>query len=269
MGKMIFAAIVSVLFATGAWAETIKVGGSGGMITLVTELSKAYMAKHHGDVIDVMQQSIEAKGGIMGAAEGMLDIGMAARLVRKDELALGLVASEIARVAGVVAVNAESVKLASIKSSQLCEIYSGQIRNWKELGGHDAAIRVFTKPDADSTKGVIRDKIPCFSKLSEAPHVVVMPKAQDMFNALVYNRDSIGITDVVAVDDSRGKLRALNLDGVVPSEENVKSGKWPVVKHYTLVTKGEPGGLAKRFIDFVRSAEGARIISKNRAVPAK
>lgn len=269
MKKTVLAAVLVLLLALPAGAETIKLAGSGGMIALMTELAKAYMAKYPGDVIDVMQQSIEAKGGIMGVYDGRLDIGMSARLLKRDEIALGLSPVEIARVAGVIAVHADSVNVKALKTAEVCGIYSGKIRNWKELGGADAPIRAFTKPDADSTKLVMRSGIDCFGALTEAPSVVVMPKAEDMYHALMNNPNSVGITDMVAVENSRGKLRGLALGGVEPSETNVKSGKWPVIKHYMLVTKGEPQGLARKFIDFVRGPEGSKIISRDRAVPVK
>jgi phosphate transport system substrate-binding protein len=269
MKRMILVAVLLCLFAGAAEAETIKLGGSGGMISLMTELAKAYMAKHPGDTIEVMQQSIEAKGGIMGAYEGRLDVGMSARQLKREETALGLVPVEIARVAGVFAVHAASVKARGLKVSDVCGIYAGKIKNWKEVGGSDSAIRVFTKSDADSTKMVMRTGLACYGALTEAPSVMVMPKAEDMFQALLHNPGAIGITDMVSVENSKGKLRALSLDGLDPSEANVKSGSWPVIKRYVLVTKGEPKALAKRFMDFIRGPEGTRIISNDRAVPVR
>ncbi len=261
--------LMAVFVPASAQAETIKMGGSGGMISLVTELAQAYTAKHPGDTIDIMKQSIEAKGGIMGAAEGRLDIGMSARLLEGDERALGLKATEIARVGTAVAVNAQSVKVHSLRSSQVCEIYSGLIKNWAEVGGQNAPIKVFTRPEPDATKISVRRGLKCFADLKEASHAISMPKSQDMFNALLNNSDSIGFTDIVAVDDAGGNIRALAIDGVECTPENVRNGKWPAVKNFILVTKGEPKGLSAKFIDFVRSPEGARIITKNKAVPVK
>lgn len=267
--RRFFVAFIIVLISTSAWAETIKVAGSGGMIPVVTDLAVAYMAKNPHDKIDVVQESIEAKGGIMGAYEGRLDIGMSARLLTAEEIALGLSTVEIARIATVVGVNAESVKITSIKSSQVCGIYSGQIKNWKELGGHDAPIKAFTRPEPDATKGVVRKGIKCFSKLAEASHVVMMPKSKDMYNALLNNPNAIGFTDMDKVDDSQGKIRALILDGIAPTEGNVKAEKWPITKNFVLVTKGQAKGLAARFIDFIKGSEGSRSIVKNKAVPVK
>ncbi len=260
--------VFTLIFMSIASAETINVAGSGGMITLMTELAKAYMAKHPGDTINIWQNSIEAKGGIMGAYEGRLDLGMSARYLTKEEIALGLSSFEIAKVASVVAVNS-SVPIRSITSSQVCAIYSGEIKNWKQLGGNDAPIKAFTRPDADSTKLVVRDGIKCFENLREGPHVVIMPKAGEMYNALYNNPDSIGFVDMVAVDKAKGKLVPLKLDGIDLSDSNVISGKWPMVKHYVLVTKRTPKGLTKKFLEFLKEPEAKKIIKELSAIPVK
>lgn len=257
-----------LIFSSTTFAETINVAGSGGMITLITALAKAYMSKNPGDKVNVWQNSIEAKGGIIGAFEGKIDIGMSARYLTPDESALGLSSFEIARVASVIAVN-NSVSIKSITSSQLCGIYSGEIQNWKQLGGNDRPIKAFTRPDADSTKLAIRKGIRCFENLKEGPHVVSMPKAPNMYNALLNNPDSIGFVDMVAIDQAGGKLNALILDGIEPSEKNVINGKWPIIKHYVLVTKGIPKGLSKKFIDFINGNEAKKIIKEHAAIPVK
>jgi phosphate transport system substrate-binding protein len=251
-----------------AMAGTLKVAGSGGMISLVTELADAYMKKHPETRIEVKQKSIEAKGGILGAASGRLDIGMAARNLKKSEKDLGLEVHEIARVALVIGVNAETVKApAGITSRQLCDIYEGKITNWKEIGGADVPIKPLTRPDADSTKVTVRKSIPCFSELKEVSTVVVMPKSKDMFRALSRTPNAIGLTDLVAVFRSRGKIRPLQLDGISPSADAVAKGKWPVVKHMNLILGKKRSREAYDFIRFIRSPEGRKIIEKNQAVP--
>ncbi len=262
-------ALLSFFSYSLARAETLKVAGSGGMITLVTELANAYMKANPEDKIEVKQKSIEAKGGIIGAYRGVLDIGMAARNLKPKELALGLKVVEIARVATVVGVNAESVKIEGITSEQLCSIYKGDITNWKELGGNDALIKPFTRPDADSTKVSVRKGIACFKKLKESDNVVIMPKSRDMFNALISTPYSIGFTDSVAVLKSNGKIRALKLDGVEPTPAAVAQGKWPIVKHFNLLIGKSNKKAIKKFIDFIKSEEGRKIIEKNMAVPVR
>mgnify|MGYP000156252348 CR=1 FL=1 len=269
-GMRVVAVLVGLLLgAAPAWAESIKVAGAGGMISLVTELARAYMKAHPGDVVEVMQRSIHSKGGIMGTHKGRQDVGMSVRPLTEEERLLGLVQTEIARVATVVGVNAATVKVKGITSQQLCDIYSGKLGNWKALGGHDAPIRPFTRPEADATKKLIRKYVPCFRALEEAPDVVVMPRAGDMTKALMHQEDAVGFSDMVAVKDSGGKIRPLALDGLAPTKKAIATGKWPIVKRFMLITKGKPRGLAKRFIQWVKGPQGRRIINASGAVAVR
>lgn len=257
---------VAVQFSYGA--ATIRVAGSGGMITLVTDLAKAYMAEHKNVVIDVNQKSIQSAGGIMGAAEGRLEIGMANRDLKDKEKSLGLQVEEIARVAVVVGVN-KSVPIREITSENLCKAYSGKIANWKDLGGSDEKIIALTKPDSDATKETLRKKIKCFAELKEPDSVVIVQTSLEMAKIIANRPGAMGLTDAVTVDDSNGTIVALKFDGVAPTPENVKSGKYKETQVFTLVTKGQPTGAVKEFINFVKSPKGAKIIETNKAVAIK
>jgi phosphate transport system substrate-binding protein len=80
---------------------------------------------------------------------------------------------------------------------------------------------------------------------------------------------TIGFTDSVAIDDSAGAIIGLKLDGVAPIPENVRNGKYKIIKDNYLVTKGQPKGAVKSFIDFIKGPKGAKIIEANKAVPVK
>lgn len=270
ISRTLSAVFVVIIFSFQcAWAEGIRAGGSGGMIPLMKDLAKAYMAKNHGDIVEVMPESLDAKGGIMGAYAGKIDLGLSARLLEPEEIPLNLNAIEIARVATVPGVNAASVRIKSLTSAQICDIYSGKIANWKDVGGHDAQIKALTRPEPDSTKKAVRKGLHCFASLKEAPHVVTMQTSRDMIHGLSNAPNAMGFTDLVSVDDSSGKVAALSIEGISPTPENVVSGKWPIVKNFVVVTKGQPSGLVKRFMDFIKSPEGAAIIKSNKAIAVK
>jgi len=258
-------AVVMVAAAGAAEAQPLRIAGSGGMIPLVTELAKAYMTEHRDVMIEVNQKSIESTGGIMGAAEGKLDIGMSARYLKEDEKGLGLQVYEIARVATVVGVN-RGVALSDITSDALCRIYEGKTVNWKDLGGPNENILALTRPDRDATKDSVRKNIPCFRDLRETASVVIVATAPEMAKILAARGNAVGFTDSVAVDDSAGSIHAVKLDGVAPVPDNVRSGKYRVIKNFLLLTKGQPAGAVKGFIDFVRGPKGAKIIEANKAV---
>ncbi len=245
-------------------AEKIRIAGSGGMIPLVNELAKAYMARNKGVAIEVNQQSIQSTGGITSAAEGKIEIGMANRPFRDKEKDLGLYAVEIASVAVVVGVN-KSVAVTEISGENLCRIYSGTLKNWKDLGG-EGPIVALTKSDKDSVKETVRKNIACFKELKEPQSVIIVPTSPETAKVLSNRPGSIGFTDSVDIARAPGAIAALKLDGVGPSSENVRSGKYKLTQSYRLVTKGKPAGTVKEFVDFIKGPEGTRIIEANRAV---
>ncbi len=270
MSKIAVFMIVALLISAGysAAAEKITIAGAGGMISLVTELAKAYMAEHKDTVIEVNQKSIETRGGIMSAAEGKVDIGMASRPLKDEEKKLGISAIEIARVANVFGVN-KSVTITDISSENVCKIYSGKAVKWSDVGGSAEPIMALTRPDADATKEVARKNIACFKDLKEPSSVVVVPTHPEMTKILTSRPFTIGFTDTIAVDDAAGAIVALKLDGISPGVENVRNGKYKMIKNMNLVVKGEPKGEAKAFIDFVKGPKGSKIIEANKAVAVK
>lgn len=258
-----------MMFAGPASAEEkITIAGAGGMISLVTELAKSFMAEHKSIVVDVNQKSIETKGGIMSAAEGRVDIGMSSRPLRDEEKKLGISAIEIARVANVIGVN-KSVTITEITSENVCKIYSGKTVKWSDLGGPAEPVMPLSRPDADATKEAVRKHIACFKDLKEPASVVMVPTHPEMTKILTARPYTIGITDAIAVDDSAGAMVSLKLDGIAPSMENVRNGKYKMIKNMNLIVKGEPKGSVKAFIDFVKGPKGAKIIEANKAVSVK
>lgn len=247
-------------------AETVTVAGSGGMIPLLTALGTAYMKKQPGDKILVNKNSLTQSGGILAAKNGAVDIGMSARGLEVRELSFAIDAYHIADVAAAVAVH-NNVGVKDITTHQFCAIYSGQITNWKELGGHDARIILFTRPDSDSTKQAFRSAIPCFTDLRETAEAISMQHSNAMLSALQLTPDSIGMIDSIVLEQSQGKAHSIKLDGRVASAEEVASGRWQIVKRYTLVIGTNRKAVVDRFMRFIKSREGAALIARYNGIP--
>ncbi len=261
--------LLCLLVAPAGAAEKgkIRVAGSGGMIPLVTELAKHFMAERPDVLIEVSQKSIQSSGGIEGAAGGSLEIGMSNRPLKDDEQKLGLVTAEIARVGVVLGAN-KNLTVRNITSDALCSIYEGKITNWEELGGHKEKIIALSKPEKDSIKETIRKVIPCFKNLREAATVKIIPTSPEMTTALANSR-CVGFTDSAFVGASHGAIHAVALDGVEATAENIRSGKYKLLQAFRLVTKGKPDGKVKDFIDYVKGPKGKQVIEKNGAISVK
>ena len=265
-GIAVIAMFLPLCLVTAVNAETITIAGSGGMIPLMTMLADAYMKKHPGDIVHVKKNSITQSGGVLAAMSGAVDIGMSARHVARHEIDASVAAYHIADVAATVAVHS-NVRVTNLSSQQLCAIYAGKITNWREVGGHDAQITVLTRPESDSTKMALRDGIDCFKGLQETGAALNMFKSNDMLTTLQRVADTIGIIDVIALEQARGKAQPVKLDGRNPSADEITAGRWPVVKHYTLVVGKTRKKAVDRFMRFIKSREGSALISRHNGIP--
>ncbi|MBT0662859.1 substrate-binding domain-containing protein [Geobacter pelophilus] len=264
MKKLVLLLAIAMVAATSAQAETIKIGGSGSMIPLLTQIGKAYVKKYPQDSVEVNQKSLGQPGGIAALNAGAVDIAMSAMEITPEQKKLGVQPIEIAQVAGVIGVSG-NVTVKELTSQQLCDIYGGKIKNWKQVGGADAPIAAFTRPESDSTKQMFRKGAACMANLKEAPEIMNLAKTADMHNALETKPNAIGPVDAIGLAMAKGKFKAIKIDG--KSFEGLASGKWPFVLHNNLVLGKNKGEAVKRFLGFIKSPEGQAIIKGDKALP--
>ncbi|MDO8475611.1 MAG: hypothetical protein Q7W02_05330 [Candidatus Rokubacteria bacterium] len=116
---------------------------------------------------------------------------------------------------------------------------------------------------------MIRAKVSCFKELKEAETVKVMARGGDMAKGLADTQHAIGMTSMTVVEQSGGKVKALTLNGVAPTPEHVKSGRYFLTRDFFFAIKGEPTPSIKKFLDFVLSPDGDRVMLANGAVPLR
>jgi phosphate transport system substrate-binding protein len=156
-----------------------------------------------------------------------------------------------------------------VTDAQVCAVYGGKIRNWQSLAKVDASIVVLTRPPTEVDPEVIREKISCFKELKEVETAKVLARGGEMAKALAETTHAIGMTSMTVVEQSGGKVKALTLNGVSPTPENVRKGSYFLTRDFLFVIKAEPAPAVKKFLDFVLSPEGDRVISANGAVPLR
>lgn len=264
-------AIPLVLFSPSlpAWgAETIVLDGSTGMLPLARALAKAYQQKNPDPQIE-LGKGLGTGARLRALAEGKIHIALASHGIKADDIRKGnLKVIEVAKGAIIFAVNA-SVPLAKVTDSQVCDVYSGKIRDWQSLAGLNTPIAVLTRPPTEVDPEVIRAKIGCFKELKEMETVRVMARGGDMAKGLAETSYSIGMTSMTVVEQSGGKVKALVFNGVAPSPENVRNGSYFLTRDFLFVIKTDATPAVKKFVDFVLSPEGDRVILDNGAVPLR
>lgn len=249
-------------------SEKIVVDGSTGVMPVVAALAKAYQ-ESYPDAAVALGKGLGTKARLQALEEGKINIALASHGLVVGELTRrGMAVHEIAKVAVVFGVNA-SVPATNITDAQICDVYAGKIISWKELGGPDIAVAPRTRPDSEVDAEVVRGKVACLKNLRMPDGVRVMPRSGDMAKELAATVGAVGMTTTTVVEQSRGQIRALSLNGVVPSAENVGRKAYTLTRDSFLVTKATPPPAVSKFVEFVRSSAGAAVIVANGAVPVK
>jgi phosphate transport system substrate-binding protein len=265
------AAVTLALTAAGAHAqpgERIVVDGSTGVMPLVAALAKAYQERHPAATV-AMGKGLGTKARLQALTDGTIDIALASHGLAPHELGeRGLAVHEIAKVAVVFGVNA-TVSTTNVTDRQVCDAYAGKATNWRELGGPDLAVAPRTRPDSEVDAEVVRAKVACLKDLKMPDAVKVMPRSGDMAKELATTPGAIGMTTTTVVEQSRGQIKALALNGVPPTAANVERATYTLTRDSFLVTRTPPAAAIARFVEFVRSPAGEAIIRANGAVPVK
>jgi phosphate transport system substrate-binding protein len=197
--------------------------------------------------------------GIKAANDGTVDIGGASRELTKDDP--NLVKHLLARDGIAIIVN-QANPVTNLTKAQVRDIFSGKINNWSQAGGPDQAIHVAAREEGSGTRTAFQELI--MGKDTAGNPVNIVKNA-------ILQSSSGAIMQVVKADawsisfDSFGYLnstvKALSIDGVAATEANAKSGAYPVVRPLYFLTKAQPSGLVKAFIDYCTSPDAQKIIS--------
>lgn len=242
--------------------EKITIAGSDTGIPLIEHLAQAYNRKQDKIKIQIIP-GLHSRGGIKGVKEGLLDLGVITQDLPELKGA-GLKKHHLARVAIVIAAHPDLSDVSDISSEQVREVYTGEITNWRQLGGEDAEIVVLDRPEGKSAKVYLRKAV-LGEDLKVTAKVATFDFEQDLADALKVTAQAIGYLSLA--EAKRLNLRILSLDGVKPTLENVRKGDYKVIRYISLVTKGEPKGAAKDFIEFALGSEGRKVILKNNYLP--
>ena len=259
---------ISCAAAGAGDAERIAIDGSTGVTPLVAALAKAYQSAAPGTIIDI-GKGLGTKARIQALADGRIDIAMASHgLNVADIQRQGMTVHEIGKVAVVFGVNT-SVPIANLTDVQVCDIYSGKTKNWKEIGGPDLAIVAVTRPDSEVDTEVVRDKVACLTAMKMPESVKVAPKAGEMAEALATTAGAIGMTTMTVVEQSRDRVKAVSLHGIAPTAANVEKRVYVLTRDSFLVVKNPPSPPVARFLEFIRGPAGDKAIAANGAVPVR
>lgn len=266
--------VALVLFTGAVWGllrtkpddikiEKLILTGSSTLAPLASEIGKRFESLHSNVRVDV--QTGGSSRGISDARAGLADIGMASRALKDDEKDLQ---SFTIALDGISVILNKANPVVALNKQQVIDIYTGKILNWKDIGGNDAPITVVNKAEGRSTLELF---LPYFGlKNTDVKPQVIIGDNQQGIKTVVGNPDAIGYVSVgtAEYEASQGAaIKLLPLEGIAASIENVRNRSFPLSRPLNLVTRTEPVGLAKDFIEFARSQQVNDLIEAQYFVP--
>ena len=240
---------------------TVSTDGSTSMEKVIGALSESYMAANKD--VTVNYNPTGSGAGITAVQEGTCDIGLSSRALKDEEKAAGLQETVLAYDGIAIIVHPDN-PVSDLTLEQIAQLYTGEITNWKDVGGNDAQVVLIGREAASGTRDGFESITGTKDKCQYRQELT---STGDVITAVSQNPDAIGYASLASIKDS---VKALNVDGVTPSEASVKDGSYKVQRPFVLVTvEGKAlSQAAQSFFDYVTSADAADIIAKAGAVAA-
>ena len=214
-----------------------------------------------GPVINV--QGGGSTAGIEAALTHTADIGMSSRNLKEDEQNAGLTPKPIAYDAIAIVVNLGN-PVSALTSEQVRAIFSGQITNWRQVGGEDRPIVIVTREEGSGTRGAFEEMLMKGERISD---LALRQDSNGAVRVIVSSdRAAIGYISLGIVGNV---VKPVALDGISPSVEAVLAGQYPLVRPFLFVLNGQPSPPVQRFIDFVLSADAQAILAKEGLIPVE
>ena len=212
--------------------------------------------------MDVIPEAMSTTGGIEGIKTGRLKVGILTRSVTDAEKKEGLVSKFVARIPIIVGVH-KSLSVTTLTDAQVCDIFSGKIKSWKDVGASDAKIIVVGRTKDDANMEEFQEKMGCFKTLQLSADAVLLVRGNEVLDTLNNRPGTVAIVNAGGAMLERSNVKAVAVAGVTASLESVKSGKYKYFNEVGFATRGEPKGTVKKFIDFVASPDGEKILEQH------
>ena len=241
---------------------TVSTDGSTSMEKVINSLGESFMAMNKD--VKFTYNPTGSGSGIQAVSEDRCDIGLSSRALKDDEKASGLVETVVALDGIAIVVNPEN-PVSDLDIDTIAKIYTGEITNWKDVGGNDAEIVLIGREAGSGTRdgfeSITGTKDAC--KLDQE-----LTSTGGVIEAVAGNPNAIGYASLSAVE-GKNTVKAVTVGGVACTEETVLNGSYAIQRPFVLVTKtGETlSDAAQAFFDYATSSAASQLIKAAGAVP--
>lgn len=241
---------------TADLSGSISMVGSTSMEKLANALSEAFMEEYPD--VTVTAEFVGSGAGIEAVTNGTADIGNSSRSLKDEEKAAGVVENVVA-IDGIAVCVDPANEVADLTKEQLTNIYNGTVTNWKEVGGADEPIIVIGREAGSGTRGAFEELVDLVDGCKYANE---LDSTGAVIAKVASTPGAIGYASLDALDDS---VKALSLEGVEATAENIKAGNYFLSRPFVMATKGEiseQNDLVQAWFDFVLGDEGQQVASE-------
>lgn len=233
---------------------SVTLAGSTSMEKLANAMNEAFMEKYPN--VSATAEFTGSSAGIESLAAGSVDIGDASRALSDDEKGQGIVENIVA-IDGIAVITDTDNTITDIKSEDLAKVYTGQITNWKDLGGKDEQIVVIGREAGSGTRDA-------FEELMDVKDSCKYAQELDSTGAVLAKvaatPGAVGYVSLDVLDDT---VNGLKINSVEPTEENILAGTYVLQRPFVMATKGEISEQSEQvqaYFDFINSEDGQNVI---------
>lgn len=238
-------------------SKTVTISGSTSVGPLIEKEAEKFKQENTGTNVEINQ--IGSSAGIKDAINGTVEIGMSSRDLKEEEISEGLVEVEVA-FDGMAVITSKNNKIDSLKLSDVKDIYTGKITNWKEVGGKDSQIVVVSREDGSGTRDAFQE-IVGYTSEELYKESIIGDGSGNIKTTVAGNSHAIGFISFEYIDDS---VNAVKIDDIAPIAESVKNGEYKLSRPFLLVYKEENlKENGNKLIDFILSKEGQNIVEES------
>lgn len=260
-------AVIAFCIAAGANAQSnqhqLRIAGSSTMAPLVAAIAQRFHASH--PKVEIQVESGGSGRGLADARAGKVDIGMVSRALGDADR--DLYSLPIGR-DGVAVVVHGSNPVRALSPRQVADIYTGKIHNWKQVGGRDAPIVVIKSEEKRSSSELFTHYFQLH--YADLKSQMVAGDNAERIGLMLKHPNAILYMSVGEAERNAQKgvpLKLLPVEGIAATSRAIRSGDYPIARALTLVTRGTPSGLVKRFIEFAASAQVSDLVVAHDFVP--
>lgn len=247
---------------------SVVVAGSTSVQPVSEELAAAFMDIYSGISIEI--QGGGSGQGIKSIQENIADFGALSRNVKEEEKA-AVVREDVIALDGVaIIVNPEST-IEDLTIEQIKKIYTGEIKNWKDVGGADAPIVIVSREEGSGTRGAFTEITKILSKNEAGKEIdgttkdaLIQGSTGAVMQTVASTPNTIGYVSLGSLGD---RVKTVKVEGVAPSTETVLDGSYKISRPFVYVSGGEHSETPQLFIDFILGSEGQAIIEESGFIP--